>query len=72
MKDSRLYAAVTVTEEEKYCAYVIPFRSSDNALSKFKDKGLLHANVYTSKKDAEEIAGFWNECYKKNGTYLYG
>ena len=24
-----------------------------------------------TKKKAHELADFWNECYKKNGTYLF-
>lgn len=24
-----------------------------------------------SKKEAEALSDFWNECYRKNGTYLY-
>lgn len=31
----------------------------------------LHVNVCDSYKQAKEIAEHWNECYKKNGTYLF-
>ena len=33
--------------------------------------GLKAANAFPSKKQAEETAAFWNDCYKRNGTYLF-
>ncbi len=34
--------------------------------------GLKSANAFPRRKQAEETAAFWNECYKRNGTYLFG
>ena len=69
---SRFYAAVTCEDTNgKLYAYVINFTDSDNALFALQRPGILHANIYTTKKRASEIADFWNECYKKNGTYKF-
>lgn len=69
MKNS--YAAVTVQEDGKYYSYVVKINESDNALSRLSINGIIHANIYTTKKKAENTAAFWNECYKTNGTYLF-
>lgn len=71
IKNSRMYAAVTVEENGKYYAYVIPFSSSDNALCKLAVKNILHANIYTTKKHAAEVVTAWNDAYKANGTYMF-
>lgn len=55
-----------------YYAAVIRVSSDDNILTTLSAVGgLKSANAYTSKKRAEEVAELWNECYKRNGTYLY-
>ena len=68
---SRLYAAITVSENGKHISYVLPFSSADNAISKLTIKNISTANIYNSKKEAEEICRYWNECYKNNDTYMY-
>lgn len=31
----------------------------------------LHAlHIFKSRKEAEDTAAFWNECYEKNGTLM--
>lgn len=65
------YFAVTVEKNGKYCAYVIKATESDNLLSKFEIKGIKSANIYPTKKRAEEVATYWNKCFKENGTYLF-
>lgn len=70
-KYNYFYAAVTVEKGGKYNAYVIKFADCDNVLYTLNPKGCIHANVYKTKKEAYRIADFWNECYKRNGTYLF-
>lgn len=68
---SRLYAVITIREDGKHISYVLPFSSADNAISKLAIKNISSANVYKSRKEAEEVCRYWNECYKNNGTYIY-
>ena len=69
---SRFYAAVTIKDPDgKLFAFVEPFTESDNIVSKFEMRGILHANVYTTKKRASEVVDFWNDCYRRNGTYKF-
>jgi len=49
------YIAVTVAENGKYYAYAVKVSESDNLLSKLNIKGILHANIYPSKKKAAEV-----------------
>ena len=71
MKYEYTYAAVTVEENGKYYSYVIKICESDNALCKLSVRGLIHANIFKTKKRACEAADYWNKCYKTNGTYLF-
>lgn len=55
-----------------YCASVVRCTDSDNLVSILASiGGLVHANLFPSKKQAEETARHWNECYKANGTYFF-
>lgn len=55
-----------------YYADVLRVSSDNNILSALGAiGGLKSANAFTSRKQAEEVAEFWNECYKRNGTYLF-
>lgn len=65
------YFAVTVEESGKFYAYLVKFSPSDNVLSKLKIKGILHANIYPTKKKAAEVVEALNATYKNNGTYLF-
>lgn len=61
-----------IEEKEKYYAYVVKVSDTENVLNTLsKNKNILHANIMPSKKEAIETARFWNECYRKNNTYLY-
>lgn len=70
MNSKKFYAAVTVEESGKYISYVLPFTSQDNVICCLNIKNIVSANVYDTRKRAEEICEYWNECYKKNGTLL--
>ena len=65
------YIAVTVAENNRYCAFVIRASKSDNLLSKLAINGILHANIYPTKKRAAEVVDRWNAAYKTNGEYLF-
>lgn len=69
--DIKLWVAINIEEDGRCYAYATPFTSADNALCKLDIKGIKSANIYTSKKKAMEIAKFWNDCYKSNGTYMF-
>lgn len=65
------YIAVSVKENNKNYAYIVAVSGSDNLLSKLTIKGIEFANICETKKKAREIVEFWNECYRKNETYIY-
>lgn len=55
-----------------YYADVLRIESNSNIFSALSAiGGLKAANAFPSKKQAEETAAFWNDCYKRNGTYLF-
>lgn len=66
-----VWASVTIEEDGKYYSYIKPISAADNALSKLTIKGIVSASIYRTKKQAAEVVTCWNECYKKNGTYLF-
>ena len=83
----KFYIAVTVEQNKNYTvfqdqaapeykpgyyAYMIPCTEQDNIKARLENVGgLLHANIYTTKKRAAEIVNAWNAAYKANGTFLY-
>lgn len=55
-----------------YYAYVLTTNENLNLVSELKAiRGLVSANVYPTKKRAREMVEFWNQCFKRNGTYLF-
>lgn len=53
-------------------SYPITVNDSENLVSVLDGiKGLKTANLFATKKKAQETADFWNDCYKKNGTYYF-
>lgn len=53
-------------------ASVVSAGETDNLLSVFqRNKNIVSVNACQTKKAAEELAAFWNECYKQNGTYAF-
>lgn len=65
------YIAVQVEENKKYYAHVVKVSKYDNLLSKMKIKGIMHANICDTKKEAEKTAKFWNNCSKINKNYMF-
>lgn len=84
---SKFYIAVTVEQDRNesiftpsqeaepnpgYYAYIIPVIESDNIKSVLERVGgLLHGNIYPTKKKAAAVVEAWNASYKANGTYLF-
>ena len=66
-----IYIAVTIEENGKYYAYMIKTTSSDNILAKLEIKGILHANIFITKKEASATVEYWNLMYKRNKKYLF-
>lgn len=67
-----IYMAVTKTIQDKNYAYALTVNRCYNLVHVLaRENNLMCANVCATKKEAERIADFWNECYKNNGTYLY-
>ena len=50
------YIVVTVSENGKYYAYMIKHNNSNNLLNIASIKGILHANICDTKKEAEQMA----------------
>lgn len=69
--DKNTYIVVSIQEDGKNYAYVIKHHNSNNLTSALKIKGIKAANICDTKKEAEKTATYWNECYKKNGTYMF-
>lgn len=46
---------------------------SSNFLTAVKGyTGAVAVNICPTSKKAQELADFWNKCYKSNGTHLFG
>lgn len=66
------YYAVNTQENGKIYAFVVKADINDNLKYLFSGyKNLTSINACPTKKRAEELCEFWNECYKANGTYLF-
>ena len=66
------YFATTEEQNGKYFATVLKFAGNANLLSILSQhKNLKVVHACGSKAKAEELADFWNESYKANGTYLF-
>ena len=68
--DERYYKSGEDLSKEKYYSFVESVTEQDNLFCRINRWGRVFAvNAFETKKRAEEIAAFWNGCYKKNGTY---
>ena len=65
------YIVVTIEESGKYYTYIVKHNNSKNLLYIANIKGILHANICDTKKEAKRIVECWNESYKQNGTYMF-
>lgn len=83
----KFYMAVTVCQDRNdrlftprpsdeynpgYYAFVHSVGQNDNLKSSLDGiGGLQAAQLCQTKKEAAQLADFWNECYKRNGTYFF-
>lgn len=59
-------------QDDYLFSFVEKISTSCNIANYFGDREIVTLNLFEGgKKKAEEITNFWNECYKKNGTYAY-
>lgn len=66
------YYAVNTEDNGKIYAFVIKASINENLKTLFSGyKNLISINACPTKKRAEELANFWNDCYKTNGTYMF-
>ena len=65
------YYAATREQNGKNYAFVIKASNGDNLISLFARQEAKQVHACATKKDAEKLADFWNECYKKNGTNAF-
>lgn len=72
MLKNKTHYVFVVKMDGKFFAYAKTSSNSNNLLSYLGDAGLQSVNAADSKKEAAALADFWNDCYKKNGTFLFG
>lgn len=66
------YLACVTEENGKYYAHAAKVSQNTNILSALaRIPNLKTTNICNTKKQAEGIVAFWNNCYKQNGTYLF-
>ena len=65
------YIAAQIEENGKFYAYVIKTSGGTNLLVTLDVPGIVAANICPTRKRAREIATYWNNCFKNNGTYLF-
>ena len=69
-KNENIFSDEKKAPEMGLHSFPITVNDSQNLVSVLDTiKGLKTANLFGTKKKAKEIAVFWNECYKKNGTH---
>jgi hypothetical protein len=67
----KIYIAVQIRENDKYYAYAIPVTDADNLLVKLQIKGIVSANICTTKKAARDLVTRWNAVYKANNKFMF-
>lgn len=63
------------SEGGKYSAIPHKLKSTSNIISQLRELGagrdLDTVQLCGTMKEARELAIYWNECYKRNGTYMF-
>lgn len=71
-KTKHFYITFFAQLNGKYWAGTMTVSSDDNIMNiSQKIAGMQAANLCATKKAAEELADYWNECFKRNGTSIY-
>lgn len=64
------YVITKKNEEDKYYSYAERISGCNNILTLVK-KNVVNITAFSTFKEAKEIAKFWNNTYKFNGTYMF-
>jgi len=67
-----IFIVVNINENGKHYAFADTIKTGNNLLPMFRryeNADIVH--LCETRKSADEIAAFWNECYKNNGTYYF-
>lgn len=72
MNKKTFFVISVKTEDGRRYAYADAIQNCNDLFWIFKNiKGLETVNACDTRRDADEIARYWNECYKNNGTYAF-
>lgn len=63
------YIAVQVNENHKYFAYVLKVTTADNLIARLNIKGIISANICSTRKEAKELVNVWNQGFKEKGVF---
>jgi len=63
--------AVQIEKEGKYYACVLKTSEMENLVSQLTIMGVTSANIFETKKRANEVVDAWNKGYSANGKYLF-
>lgn len=67
-----IYIVLNQHENNKNFAFVEVMHTGQNIkpiLERYKNADIWH--LCETRKQADDLAQFWNRCYKNNGTYLF-
>ena len=56
----------------RYYSSVMKVSENYNIKNALRDPRIIVANIFPTKKRAEQVVKWWNDGYRKNGTYLFG
>lgn len=72
LKRKNFYYVAITEKNKKLFAHVVRVNNySDLLFALNRIENITSATACSTKREASELAEFWNECYKKNGTYLF-
>lgn len=71
MKPKYNYFYFACVKEQDGKRYATVERVSDCESVLWKLAGYESANIMPTKKRAQEVVDFWNDLYKKNGSYAF-
>lgn len=67
----KIYIVFVREEDGKFHAYPETIRTGQNLNYYIERYRAKISHICETRTDAEFIANFWNECYKKNNANLY-
>lgn len=67
----KIFVTLSINENGRRYAIAETIRTGENLLNYLKRYNLEVFHLCESRIQAEQLAIYWNECYKANGTNLY-